>query len=460
MFEIWTIAILAITMVLVFLKYSKELWAPGFLTTLGVLGTFIGIFIGLVPFINQDNPDIASQIPTLVRGICLATICSIVGIVLALISKFFQRKNNFEAKQVGATADTLALLLKEMLEQQKIQNQNIHALQKAIIGDEDGTLLTQLQKIRTVFADKQDELIQSFNTFSERMAKNNSEALIDALKHVITDFNTKINEQFGDNFKQLNDAVGKLLIWQENYRQQIIELQNQFSLCLNGLQSSNDTLGLITQKTDSLVNAANSLETLLAVYDGYRQNLAEHLEAFSSLATSAKEAFPTIHDNINKLTIGLTKTIEDTNATQNKILAKQAESFDAMTDNLSKTTSRAINTQNDMLNKQYDSLDAIMNSYKDLDKLMIDCTDKTFTSIKEQIEKTVSSLEGSLREISRKIELQVTAIDKALEEELTKSLNSLGNQLASLSGKFVTDYTPLTDKLQKMLQNLSSARVN
>jgi hypothetical protein len=44
------------------------------------------------------------------------------------------------------------------------------------------------------------------------------------------------------------------------------------------------------------------------------------------------------------------------------------------------------------------------------------------------------------------------ALDKALEEELTKSIQSLGRQLAALSEKFVQDYTPLTVQLQRLVQ--------
>jgi len=39
-----------------------------------------------------------------------------------------------------------------------------------------------------------------------------------------------------------------------------------------------------------------------------------------------------------------------------------------------------------------------------------------------------------------------------LKDELNKSLNSLGQQLTALSGKFVTDYKPLTEKLQKLIK--------
>ena len=56
------------------------------------------------------------------------------------------------------------------------------------------------------------------------MADNNTKALIEALESVMRDFNAKINEQFGDNFKQLNEAVGRINDWQEQYRQQMDEL--------------------------------------------------------------------------------------------------------------------------------------------------------------------------------------------------------------------------------------------
>ena len=48
------------------------------------------------------------------------------------------------------------------------------------------------------------------------MADGNSKALISALQDVIRDFNVKISEQFGDNFKQLNVAVGRLLNGKNN----------------------------------------------------------------------------------------------------------------------------------------------------------------------------------------------------------------------------------------------------
>ena len=53
------------------------------------------------------------------------------------------------------------------------------------------------------------------------MVENNQKAIIEALREVIKDFNTKITEQFGDNFKELNSAVSKLLSWQIQYKDEL-----------------------------------------------------------------------------------------------------------------------------------------------------------------------------------------------------------------------------------------------
>ena len=51
------------------------------------------------------------------------------------------------------------------------------------------------------------------------MSQLGSQTLIEALRSVIQDFNQKITEQFGENFRQLNEAVGRLLVWQEQYKE-------------------------------------------------------------------------------------------------------------------------------------------------------------------------------------------------------------------------------------------------
>lgn len=63
---------------------------------------------------------------------------------------------------------------------------------------------------------------------SEVIAKSATEQVINALKEVIRDFNNNLTEQFGENFKELNKAVFKLVEWQENYSNQIEQMIRQY----------------------------------------------------------------------------------------------------------------------------------------------------------------------------------------------------------------------------------------
>lgn len=58
--------------------------APAFLTTLGILGTFVGIAIGLMDF---NTNDISASVPKLIDGIKTAVWASAAGIFCALTIK-------------------------------------------------------------------------------------------------------------------------------------------------------------------------------------------------------------------------------------------------------------------------------------------------------------------------------------------------------------------------------------
>ena len=58
----------------------------------------------------------------------------------------------------------------------------------------------------------------------------------------------------------------------------------------------------------------------------------------------------------------------------------------------------------------------------------------------------------SLLENSSIIKEGVMNLDRTLQKELNDSLEALGRQLASLSNRFVEDYSPLTEKLKKIVE--------
>ena len=55
--------------------------------------------------------------------------------------------------------------------------------------------------------------------------------LVEALRDVVQDFNARVNEQFSETFKHLNEGVAKLLVWQEQHVETIsVQTSIKYSL--------------------------------------------------------------------------------------------------------------------------------------------------------------------------------------------------------------------------------------
>ena len=95
---------------------------PSLLTTLGILGTFVGIYMGLHEF-NIANVD--GSIPGLLRGLKVAFTTSIVGIVAAVILKIMQSHvpDREEKADIFDVFDNIHKVLQNHFEQSKIQHQ-------------------------------------------------------------------------------------------------------------------------------------------------------------------------------------------------------------------------------------------------------------------------------------------------------------------------------------------------
>ena len=551
-------------------------------TVIGVLGTFGGIAIGLFLF---DTENIEASVPALLEGLKVAFYSSIVGILGSILLKGValnrQRKQASSKKPQGATIDDLAETLKAIYEIQQSEGEKtretLHAIEKSLTGDGDSTVLTQLQKLRTTFID-------AFKDFATQMAENNTQALIKALEEVMRDFNAKINEQFGDNFKQLNEAVGRINDWQEQYRQQMDKLAAEFRIAADSIEKSRQSLEIIAERSDAIVSSAEKLGPILQTLRDQIQEMDARLEAFSALADNARNAFPIIEGRLNQLTVDFSqavkKTIDDSHDSmkkqreaigdQSQQLEEMVEStstrLQEMTDDFSKVVRETIDDSHDSMEKQREAIgdqsqqlkEMVENTSNHIQRQTEDIFQKTTSRIEEVIESTFQGLKGTLEDqfeqlksivietkqgladtlqnqstqletmvkntstrlqemtaefsqavtktiddshdsmedqrealqnftgvigdviqntsqelesINRQLRTETervfresadhitqltsqlaTNLDSALETQLTKSIESLGSQLTSLSKQFVEDYRPLTNQLRNVVR--------
>jgi methyl-accepting chemotaxis protein len=237
--------------------------------------------------------------------------------------------------------------------------------------------------MRTAFNDKISELNKSFKEFAEQQSENNIKALEEALNNLVKDFNEKLIDEFGENFKALDSSVQKMLEWQIEYKNQVDENTHLLKELTN---SSNKAV----ENLQTVVKSASIFGELSENLNDQLKSLGIGLDGLSEISEKAKSGFPIIKEKIE------------------------------------------------------DTVDEIQQMHKDISE-----------AIRKNNSDYIENLEEHRENLYKQIESNLQKIDEGLEEELNKSLNSLGNSLAALSDKFVEDYTPLTDKLRRLVQQSS-----
>jgi len=160
-------------------------------------------------------------------------------------------------------------------------------LERSIAGTDDSALLGQVKLLRIDSNDRLDGLNRSFERFANSMVEANVKALIQALSEIIGDFNAKLNEQFGQNFKDFNLAVGKLIVWQRQYQQQLDSLIEQEVTTRNNLADASLHFAALVDKGSVLTPMAESLRVLLAQSNSQSERLDATLRNLADLVKAA-----------------------------------------------------------------------------------------------------------------------------------------------------------------------------
>ena len=330
-------------------------------------------------------------------------------------------------------------------------------------------ICTQLENLTTSFSDKQDSLIIQFQEFSknvaESVAKLATDELIDALKTVIEDFNAKITEQFGENFKQLNEAVGRTVEWQEQYRQQMDELADEFRLAAQSIEISRKSVESIAESSNDIVVRSNSIVDCAEKLDPILHTLNNQLEAFSELRQNALNAFPLIENQLTELTTGFSDAVQTAIDNSHKSMKQQHDALTEHSDLLKLTVVNTSNELKEFTTRFSESVETSINQAHNSMNLQRNVLSNQLSEIEElvgkvtqQVQETINTSQSSMNHqrqelviLTQQLQGNFREFERTLESELTNSLQNLTGHLTSLSEKFVEDYTPLTEELYRLV---------
>ena len=375
--------------------------APGLLTTLGILGTFTGVFLGLLDF---DVRLINKSVPTLLEGLKVAFGTFIVGLAAAML--FRVARPLLSKSDVSEDAG-----VEDIVEE-------LRSVKKALSGDEDSSLLTQFQKLRADIAhlntqtkDGFDSQIAEFRKFSEQMSEAFSKALIDELKAAIRQFNEDLAEQFGKNFQEFNAALGRILEWQEHYKAELTRLRESLEKSRELLEQASQALSDVSRNTEAIPKHMNELATLYSVLNSDLEKMNEAVQSFAEMGRKASDAMPTIERNVTDLT----------------------ENFKKATDN-----------QQSAISTMAQSIEQALGDMKESNSQMLEGLQQSFNKV--------------VSDANEQLVKGVDQLDQSISEELERALTEMANNLAGITSQFVKDYEPLLQSSRKLIQLAEAAK--
>lgn len=535
-FSITLLALFVVSCVFIFKKEQNNFVknTPSFMTSIGIFGTFFGIVIALLGFDGIDN--IKEQIDVIISGMQTAFITSVLGLFLSILTKFLliftkeKDSDEFDAEELidsfrwqthnsGEISEKIDKLItaigsdgeNSMIGQIRLLRSDIsdnHKALKLSMEDQNNTsneILSQLQDLKTSieqnheiisdytqkslyinknmglfikqsYQEKQhfeEKLWQEMNKVTETLSKSATEVIIRALKDVIADFNKNLTEQFGENFKELNTAVSDLVTWQENYKEQIYQMTEQYKLGITAIGSTQMAVDNIEKSTSSIPSHMDKLNQMITIGQGQLDELGDHLDAFAKIKDKAVNALPEIQGHIKTVLTNMEQGSENIktviNNTANDFNQKTQNTLSKIDDTTQVVANRSgqiDNHLNDVINNLEKGLHAWQTGFeKTLNNLQTEFQKSVLTMTsesKELVRTQMNELGKYIRENQESTQQDINQILKDTQENMgntqTKAIENMGQSLLSITKQFADDYSRLINDMQRLARTTGGMR--
>lgn len=254
--------------------------------SLGILGTFTGIFLGLLDF---DVSQIDIALPTLLEGLKTAFLTSIAGMCSSLLLKLYPAFYGIKWEQQEEPESEVSEMISIL---SSIEN----CMQEANRNSNEN--MTRLNA--------------SFNSFSEHIAELHVNAFTTALQKMMDSWDSKISNEIKESVQEINQTVKSLRDIQETNNEQIKIVSNKIQTSLENLNQVSGNVGLFLNKSislnarqqESVTNQMNNLGSLVKNTEAQLERQLNTMEERLMQEMSTMERFSnTLITIINKLTL-------------------------------------------------------------------------------------------------------------------------------------------------------------
>ena len=399
----------------------------GIMTGLGILGTFVGLFFGLLSFDTSSTEAITNSIVPLMEGMKIAFLTSIYGMTFSILYGLLYKEKTtsvlnsldkfIEEFKLNIVPDGTNQSVNYIIKYQEKQTEllsNVTDQLSRNIGD-------IMSRNIDIILSKFSQSLNSSNKSNELMenlidtVKTQNNILNTSLERVSSDIKDTIYSKYTETSKILNNISNGITDNQNKRYESINTLSDKFETLINGVSKNIiSSLGTaITSSNSTLNEKISDYVNLLSENQKLQQN---SLDSIALTNDNMANTIKLISDNSSTVSSSIHEVIGNQ--------FKHGELLDTIYSGISSSLDEVVKNQL----AQCDLLDNV--------------SDNIISSLKNTITSSIYQLRDSL---SSSFEDTMTTSNSLLIEELPKEIGL----------EFGTQFTPALSKLENSIQQFT-----
>ena len=413
--------------------------AAGTLVGLGLLGTFLGLTLGIKDFDSSSTQNIQKSIQLLLSGMGTAFITSLVGMLLSMIYSFCDKYwRNRLSKHLHVLTKKLDSLY--YIDDRTLDDLNEQALAKSIASTMKEVVEHEMRSVvnalneKLTYNNESGEATTIANAIREILKENQEQSK--ALKSFSTDLAIELNNGFDEVLsRQMQQKILPLMENVDATTKAIVEHIDQMAS-----QVSSPATDMIQTVVDELKNSMS--EMMKEFSSGLSGSATNELETLAHQLGTAAQSMADFPNNMAHISSTLQVTIEEVKNAVSEISNTSANANSTAMQQMQEQITFATGAISTAIAEVKDVMSGISQSSQEQSNQMV-------SKLADAAEKMGTFLSGTISTLSSSVQQSVKSITDDVNNKQA-DLIALQEETTSQTKKLLETFNTGLDRLEKM----------
>lgn len=413
--------------------------AAGTLVGLGLLGTFLGLTLGIKDFDSSSTQNIQKSIQLLLSGMGTAFITSLVGMLLSMIYSFCDKYwRNRLSKHLHVLTKKLDSLY--YIDDRTLDDLNEQALAKSIANTMKEVVEHEMRSVvnalneKLTYNNESGEATTIANAIREILKENQEQSK--ALKSFSTDLAIELNNGFDEVLsRQMQQKILPLMENVDATTKAIVEHIDQMAS-----QVSSPATDMIQTVVDELKNSM--LEMMKEFSSGLSGSATNELETLAHQLGTAAQSMADFPDNMASISSTLQVTIEEVKNAVSEISNTSANANSTAMQRMQEQITFATGAISSAIAEVKDVMSDISQSSQEQSNQMV-------SKLADAAEKMGTFLSGTISTLSSSVQQSVKSITDDVSNKQA-DLIALQEETTAQTKRLLETFNHGLDRLEKM----------